>query len=181
LPQKWGRGETDKPTTVQSPSGMNPPGSLSAIWLLCYRAGMSSSRPGPRARSAGAPPTLGAALAELIRLKGVAGSGENAQLARDWRAAAGDRIADRTRPIGVRHGVLHVGVQNSALLGELASFHKENLLSAMQQRMPETRLRGLKFKLNGELRKPPTQRPHPTAPPDPAADDFRPTGLEPRP
>ncbi|MFH5805018.1 DUF721 domain-containing protein [Alienimonas sp. DA493] len=116
----------------------------------------------------GTPPTLGAALAELIRIKGVASTGESTQLAQDWRAAAGDRIADRTRVIGVRHGALHVGVQNSALLGELASFHKDRLLAEMQRRMPETRLRALKFKLNGELRKPPSERPNPAQPPDPA-------------
>ena len=121
------------------------------------------------ARPPGAPPTLGAALAELIRIKGVAGRGESAQLAQDWRAAAGDRIADRTRVVGVRHGVLHVGVQNSALLGELASFHKDRLLDEMRRRLPESRLRGLKFKLNGELRKPPAGRPRPAEPPDPAA------------
>ncbi|NNJ26830.1 DUF721 domain-containing protein [Alienimonas chondri] len=121
-----------------------------------------------RPKGPGTPPTLGAALAELIRIKGVASTGESTQLAKDWRAAAGDRIADRTRVVGVRHGMLHVGVQNSALLGELASFHKDRLLGEMQRRLPESRLRGLKFKLNGELRKPPAERPNPTRSPDPA-------------
>ena len=127
----------------------------------------------PRPSGPGTPPTLGAALAELIRIKGVASTGESTQLSKDWRAAAGDRIADRTRVVGVRHGVLHVGVQNSALLGELASFHKDRLLAEMQRRLPETRLRGLKFKLNGELRKPPAERPNPAQPPDPALDSSR--------
>ena len=122
----------------------------------------------PPRRPPGAPPTLGAALAELIRIKGVAGGGGDAQLSKHWREAAGDRVADRTRVVGVRHGVLHVGVQNSALLGELAGFHKHRLLAAMRDRLPETGLRGVKFKLNGELRKPPERRPRPAEPPDPA-------------
>ena len=129
----------------------------------------AAGRQSPPRRPAGAPPTLGAALAELIRIKGVASTGESTQLARDWRAAAGDRIADRTRVIGVRHGALHVGVQNSALLGELASFHQDRLLTEMRRRLPESRLRTLKFKLNGELRKPPAERPRPADPPDAAA------------
>jgi len=135
---------------------------------------MPPRKPAKPRTGPGTPPTLGAALAELIRIKGVAGSGESTQLAKDWRAAAGDRIADRTRVIGVRHGVLHVGVQNSALLGELASFHKDRLLDEMRRRMPESRLRGVKFKLNGELRKPPAERPNPAQPPDPAAGSERP-------
>ena len=103
-----------------------------------------------------------------MRLKGVADAGGNDRLAKAWRAAAGDRVADRTRVVGVRHGTLHVGVQNSALLGELASFHQARLLEAMRAELPESRLKGLKFKLNGELRKPPSDLPRPTDPPDPA-------------
>ena len=129
--------------------------------------GKSLDRPKPRVNAP--PPTLGAALQELMRLKGVADAGGNRRLADAWRKAAGDRIADRTRVIGVRHGALHVGVQNSALLGELASFHQARLLDAMRDALPESRLKGLKFKLNGELRKPPGEAPRPTDPPDPAA------------
>ena len=114
------------------------------------------------------PPTLGAALQELMRLKGVADSGGNQQLQKAWREAAGGRVADRTRVVGVKHGVLHVGVQNSALLGELASFHKTRLLEDLRAALPESRLKSLKFKLNGELRKPPADAPRPTDPPDPA-------------
>ena len=114
------------------------------------------------------PPTLGAALQELMRLKGVADAGGNKRLQDAWRAAAGDRVADRTRVAGLKHGTLHVGVQNSALLGELASFHQHRLLAALREALPESRLRGLKFKLNGELRKPPGETPRPTDPPDPA-------------
>ena len=123
----------------------------------------------PVRRPDGAPPTLGAALAELIRIKGVAGAGGDAELSKHWRAAAGDRVADRTRVVGVRNGALHVGVQNSALLGELASFHKSRLLDEMKRRLPAARIRSVKFKLNGELRKPPAGDRPPGAPPDPGA------------
>ena len=131
-------------------------------------AGRPSAGGRPKPRVNAPPPTLGAALQELLRLKGVADAGGNRQLADAWRAAAGDRVADRTRVVGVRHGTLHVGVQNSALLGELASFHRDRLLADLREKLPESRLKALKFKLNGELRKPPGERPRPTDPPDPA-------------
>ena len=132
-------------------------------------AGRRKAARKPVRRPDGAPPTLGAALAELIRIKGVAGAGGDAELSKHWRAAAGDRVADRTRVVGVRNGALHVGVQNSALLGELASFHKDRLLDEMKRRLPAARIRSVKFKLNGELRKPPAGDRPPGAPPDPGA------------
>ena len=121
-------------------------------------------RPPPRRTPPPAPAKLGAALAELMRLKGVSDAGGNKQLADAWRAAAGDRIADRTRVVGVRRGTLHVGVQNSALLGELAGFHQDRLLAAVREKLPEGPPKALKFKLNGELRKPPGAA-RPTDPP----------------
>jgi hypothetical protein len=52
--------------------------------------------------------------------------------------------------IGLRNGVLQIGVANAALLSELASFHRHSLLKELQSRANHGHIRGLKFRLRGK-------------------------------
>ena len=52
----------------------------------------------------------------------------------------------KTRVAGLRRGVLEVEVANSALLQELAQFHKRRLLEALRQMLPGTPLHDLRFR-----------------------------------
>ncbi|MEX0718418.1 MAG: DUF721 domain-containing protein [Planctomycetaceae bacterium] len=97
------------------------------------------------------PESLGKALAELVALRGLARPRGDAQLADVWRNVAGPQIAAATKVLGIRRGVLQVGVSNSALLSELASFHKASLLAAMTREHADLKIRDLKFRLNGEI------------------------------
>lgn len=97
------------------------------------------------------PESLGKALAELVALRGLARPRGTQQLAEIWKTVAGPRIAAATRVIGIRRGVLHVGVASSPLLSELASFHKESLLAAFERDHADLKIRDLKFRLNGEI------------------------------
>ncbi len=97
------------------------------------------------------PRHLSAALSELMALRGVARVGESAELEAVWRALAGESIAGNTRVLGVKRGVLQVGVSNAPLLSELASFHRESLLRKLQQDHAALRIRGLKFRLKGDM------------------------------
>jgi hypothetical protein len=100
-------------------------------------------------RSSG-PETLGKALAEWVALRGPVRPRGDAQLAGIWRAVVGPRIAAATKVLGVKRGVLQVGVTNSPLLSELVSFHKESLLAALARDHAHLAIRDLKFRLKGE-------------------------------
>ncbi|MBA3316053.1 MAG: DUF721 domain-containing protein [Planctomycetota bacterium] len=102
-------------------------------------------------RRPGDPQTLGSALSQLFALKGYANEKGNAQLAESWKRIAGERIAERTTVLGVHRGVLQIGVSSAAMLGELASFHKLRLIEALQTHYPDLKLKGIKFRLRGDL------------------------------
>jgi hypothetical protein len=84
-------------------------------------------------------------------LRGLARSGGSAELASIWIEVAGSTIAGKTRVMGIKRGVLQIAVSNSPLLSELASFHKESLLSNLQQKHSHLKIRDLKFRLKGDL------------------------------
>lgn len=106
------------------------------------------------AASANGISSLGSALSQLFALKGYAADRGNAQLVEAWKALAGERIASRTAVLGVNRGVLQVGVSSAAMLGELASFHKDRLVADLKAKHPALKLRDIKFRLRGDLAKP---------------------------
>ncbi len=101
--------------------------------------------------AASEPEHLSRALSDLIALRGFARVRGQAQLSDDWNEVAGDAFAAQTKVLGIKRGVLNIGVSNSALLSELASFHKNTLVAKLRERRPDLRLRGVKFRLNGQL------------------------------
>jgi hypothetical protein len=103
-----------------------------------------------RATERGAPQPLGDVLSRLMALRGYGRVRTRRQLADVWRAAAGEKIAARTTVMGLRHGVLQIGVSNAALLGELTSFHRHSLLESLQKSNGDYAIRDLKFRLRAE-------------------------------
>lgn len=97
------------------------------------------------------PRHLSRALSDLIAMRGLARSRGDAQLTAVWNEVAGEEVAGKTRVQGIKRGVLHVSVSNSALLSELASFHKMNLIDDLRERRPDLKIRDVKFRLNGQL------------------------------
>ena len=98
------------------------------------------------------PQPLAKVLSELIALKGLARVHGNKQLQQAWNSVAGDNISRCSAVIGLTRGVLQVGVTNTALLSELASFHKATLLQSLQQQHPHLKIRELKFRLKTDLK-----------------------------
>ncbi len=105
-------------------------------------------------RRPGDPTSLGSALSQLFALKGYANEKGNAQLADCWKEVAGEKVASRTTVLGVHRGVLQVGVSSAAMMGELASFHRLRLIDELQTRYPDLKLKGIKFRLRGDLMRP---------------------------
>ena len=99
------------------------------------------------------PQQLGKVLSELIALKGLARVQGTQQLQQAWKAAAGDEIAKCSTVIGISRGVLQIGVSNTGLLSELASFHKQTLLATLQQQQPHLKIKDLKFRLKTNQKK----------------------------
>ncbi len=97
---------------------------------------------------------LASAISQLFAIKGYASDRGNAQLVAAWKELAGERIAERAAILGVNRGVLQVGVSSAAMLGELASFHKDRLVADLKSRYPALKLRDIKFRLRGDLAKP---------------------------
>ena len=93
------------------------------------------------------------ALAQLIALRGYARPQGDAQLQAAWDAAAGSEIAPHTRVGELNRGTLQIQVANAALLAELNGFHKTAILKSLQQTRPELRVKGLKFRLQSNLKK----------------------------
>jgi predicted nucleic acid-binding Zn ribbon protein len=95
------------------------------------------------------PSPLGDVLSRLMTLRGYGRTQGNRQLAELWRRIAGDMIADRTKVLGLKNGVLQVGVANAALLSELTAFHRHSLLQTLRTEAAHTGIRDLKFRLRG--------------------------------
>ncbi len=105
------------------------------------------------------PEHLSQALSRLIALRGLARVRGESQLQETWNKVAGERIANHTRALEIRRGVLCIGVGNAPMLGELASFHKQNLLKKLKADHPDLKIRDLKFKLRTDIKK--SQAPNP--------------------
>ena len=101
--------------------------------------------------SAVGPQHLSQALSELIALKGLARVRGVAQLERIWNELAGTKIAGNTKVLGIKRGILQIGVTNAALLEEIVSFHKTSLLQSLRERHSDLRIRDLKFTLKSKL------------------------------
>lgn len=99
------------------------------------------------------PRPLSESLSEIVAFRGLARREGNTQLAEIWIEVAGKRIARSTRVIGMKRGVLNIGVRNAPLLSELAAFQKTELLETLQQQHPDLKIRDLKFVLQGNMKK----------------------------
>ena len=106
------------------------------------------------------PEHLAQAISRLIALRGLARVKGESQLQQTWNTVAGERIAGHTKALEIRRGVLHIGVANAPMLGELASFHKLTLLTKLQTEHPGLKIRDLKFKLKTDIKKAPVSHKH---------------------
>lgn len=99
------------------------------------------------------PERLSAAISEYITRRGFARVQGSSQLTSVWNQVAGERISASTRVQGLSRGTLEIVVNNSALLNELVSFHRAELLTKMQAEYPDHKISELKFKLKSDMKK----------------------------
>jgi len=110
---------------------------------------------GPRERSrpydTTEPDALGAVISKLFAIRGYGRVQADRQLHLAWKQIAGEEVARQTRVLGLKNSILQIGVSNGALLNELASFQKQELLQKFKEEFPQLRIRNFKFKLRGDL------------------------------
>lgn len=92
------------------------------------------------------PKKLGDLLGEVLARHGLGQVTARRELEQSWREAAGERVFEHTRVGSLRRGVLEVLVDNSPLLQELESFHKQALLAGLKERVRHSRITGLRFR-----------------------------------
>lgn len=99
------------------------------------------------------PQPLARALGQLIQLRGYARVGAQSELAEVWSGLIEERFVRRTRAIGVKRGVLTVHVATAALVAELNSVHRTDLVERLAERAPHFKVRDIKFRLDSGLNK----------------------------
>ena len=120
----------------------NPDDRLAALRQLAQERHVPS---GPE------PARLGDVLSKLFALRGYGRVRGDEQLQHAWQTALATLVEadwlNQTRVLFLRSGVLNVGVSNSALLSELAAFHKQALLQTLRTQAAHLRIRDLKFRI----------------------------------
>jgi|GEM_PF-299532 len=91
------------------------------------------------------PASLGRLLDVVVRRRGIAEKSGQQELDIIWAEVAGERIGQRSSVRRLRDGVLEIGVRNGAVLEELSSYLKHDLLAAIQSSHAELNIRSLKF------------------------------------
>jgi hypothetical protein len=86
-------------------------------------------------------------LAQLFAARGWGQMQGRRRLEEAWREAAGATAARETQVGSLRRGVLEILVRNSILLQELAHYHKQRLLQALQRLLGDARVTDLRFRL----------------------------------
>jgi len=85
-------------------------------------------------------------VAQLITVRGYGRIRADQDFTAAWQAAAGPALARFTCPGRLRRGVLEVAVANSTILQEI-TFHRRDILAALQAELPEARIRDVRFRL----------------------------------
>lgn len=93
----------------------------------------------------GQPARLGNVLNKLVRQRGIAEQSYGNVLDSIWKEVAGERIAGKSFVRKLRNGVLEISVTNGAILEELSSYLKHDLLQEVSRKHPEPPITSLKF------------------------------------
>ena len=92
------------------------------------------------------PQPIGDILAELMARKGFARARAEEAYQAAWKDAVGEPVAQYTRTGKLRRGLLEIFVANSMLIQEL-TFQKADLLESINQKLPDEKIRDLRFKV----------------------------------
>ena len=92
------------------------------------------------------PKKMADVIGRLMARKGYGQQQVSDQLSDAWQAVASESWRDQTRVGLVRRGVLEVFVASSTLNQRL-EFEKQNLLTGLQQRLPQVKINDIRFRI----------------------------------
>lgn len=85
-------------------------------------------------------------VSRLMARQGYTQTRSNDELKEAWEIAVGPKYTQSTTAGRISRGVLEIQVANSPTINQL-SFQKRQLLSAMQQQLPQNKIKDIRFKL----------------------------------
>ncbi|MCA9034901.1 MAG: DUF721 domain-containing protein [Planctomycetaceae bacterium] len=91
------------------------------------------------------PRHLSSLVSNLIRRRGLTETSATASLDAHWKQVVGEEIGRHCWARGVKAGVLDIAVTNSAVLEQLRSFMHMDVLQQMQNRVPESNIKNLRY------------------------------------
>ncbi len=97
------------------------------------------------------PKRTGDIIGQMMARQGYAQNKSNDELNEAWEIAVGPMFQKSTKAGRISRGVLEVHVASSAAMNQL-SFQKKKLLSAMQQQLPQNKIKDIRFKLGNVAR-----------------------------
>jgi predicted nucleic acid-binding Zn ribbon protein len=95
------------------------------------------------------PKKIADVVAQLITARGYGRLQAMADIESAWQSAAGEALARFTRAGRLQRGVLEITVSNSTMIQELG-FQKQQILASLQAKLPDAKIRGLRFRI-GEI------------------------------
>lgn len=100
---------------------------------------------GMRRKSRG-PQKIGDVLANVMARRGYGNQQSSEELEATWQRAAGQKLADVSRPGSLRRGTLEIVVKNSLALQELA-FQQKRILRDLNTIYPPEKIKELRFRV----------------------------------
>lgn len=92
------------------------------------------------------PQRIGDVLSQVLARRGIAQVEAQQALDEAWAEAVGPQLAAASQPGPMRGGILEITAVSSTVVQELA-FRASELQEDLAQRLPQSRLRGLKFRV----------------------------------
>lgn len=90
---------------------------------------------------------IGDLIGPLLKKLGLERRVREARIVNDWERIVGRKIADHSKPVGIRGRTLLVNVDSSVWLSELSSFFKKSILERVNEELDEKRFKDIRFRI----------------------------------
>jgi len=93
--------------------------------------------------------SIGDILPGVFKRLGLEEKIEEGKLIGAWPAIVGETVSKRSRPRGIKRGILVVEAENNVWMQEIR-FHQSEILDRIRERFPKLRVKGIRLELERE-------------------------------